>query len=424
MTARPRTTRPPGRCEVSRNARALAARCEPRIDELARRISQDRGDRSPGAAEPPGGAEDAEIAATARYGLRLLARRSPGPGRRADDYRLFRERAAQLAEEGVPLRRLLRSHALGVRVLWQALRDTALPGEEAALTELAGVLLRAQEGIMGALAETYLDERAALDAERYERRRSVLRGLLDGTRAVDDETVRALGVEHGGLVLCVRVESPASAAGRADAERRLGRRLLTALEGGFGGEVLTVLTDHGGHAVVPGRDGQGVPQVPEGLAELLSSSSGARVRLAAVPAATAADFAAAARTAAEVIRVARACGRPPGLHRLDDVLLEFHLSRDSESSAPIAALLDPIADRPELLATLGSYLESQRDRRGTARKLGLHPNTVDNRLARITELTGLDLSAPRGTALALAALLLRGAPTVNGRSAASGSADA
>ncbi|MFJ2094065.1 hypothetical protein ACIOEW_33125 [Streptomyces sp. NPDC087901] len=32
----------------------------------------------------------------------------------------------------------------------------------------------------------------------------------------------------------------------------------------------------------------------------------------------------------------------------------------------------------------------------------------DNRLARITELTGLDIASPRGNALALAALLLRG----------------
>ncbi|WP_269859074.1 PucR family transcriptional regulator [Streptomyces sp. RPT161] len=424
MTARPRTTRPPSRYEVSPNARALVARCEPRIDELARRISRDRGEQVPEGAQSPGGFEDAEIAATARYGLRLFARGTHDPAGRADDYRPFRERAAQRAEEGVPLRRLLRSHALGVRVLWQALHDSARPGEEAALTELAGLLLRAQEGIMGAVAETYLDERAALDAERYERRRSVLRGLLDGTRAADDEAVRALGVEHGGLVLCLRVESPASVAGRALTERRRRRRLRTALEGGLGGEVLTVLTDDGGHAVVPGREGQGMPEVPEGLTELLRRDCGAEVRLAAVPAATAADFAEAAGTAAEVIRVARACGRPPGLHRLDDVLLEFHLSRDTESSAPIAALLDPIADRPELLATLGTYLESQRDRRGTARQLGLHPNTVDNRLARITELTGLDLSAPRGTALALAALLLRGTRTVNGRPAASGSADA
>ncbi|MGW7001947.1 PucR family transcriptional regulator [Streptomyces sp. NPDC054933] len=415
MTAHPPTTRPPGRYEISQNARALAARCAPRINELARRMSRDSFERIPGYAELPGDMKDMEIAATARYGLRLFVRRIHDPLHRADDHRLFRERAAQRAEEGVPLQLLLRSHALGVYVLWQALHESARPGEEAALTELAGLLLRAQEGIMGAVAETYLDERAALDAERHERRRSLVRGLLDGTRAPDAEAVRALGVEHGGLVLCLRIGPLTSApatAGHAVADRRRRRRMHTALDRGFGTEVLTVLADDGGHAIVPGRDGHGepphVPDVPEGLAERLRRDCGAEVRMAAAPAAVAADFPGAARTAAEVIRVARACGRPPGLHRLEDVLLEFHLSRDNESSGPIAALLDPIDDRPELLETLRTYLESQRDRRGTARQLGLHPNTVDNRLARITELTDLDLSAPRGTTLALAALLLRG----------------
>ncbi|WP_405953215.1 helix-turn-helix domain-containing protein [Streptomyces prunicolor] len=51
-------------------------------------------------------------------------------------------------------------------------------------------------------------------------------------------------------------------------------------------------------------------------------------------------------------------------------------------------------------------MEQRQDRRATARVLGLHPNSVDYRLARITELTGLDLGAPRDAALVLAALLL------------------
>ncbi|MFE9860487.1 helix-turn-helix domain-containing protein [Streptomyces sp. NPDC005780] len=54
----------------------------------------------------------------------------------------------------------------------------------------------------------------------------------------------------------------------------------------------------------------------------------------------------------------------------------------------------------------GARPAQQQDRRLTAVLLGLHPNTVDNRLARLAELTGLDLGSPRGTALAIAALLL------------------
>ncbi|MFE2558674.1 PucR family transcriptional regulator [Streptomyces sp. NPDC059352] len=115
----------------------------------------------------------------------------------------------------------------------------------------------------------------------------------------------------------------------------------------------------------------------------------------------------AARIAGEVLRVAAGCGLPPGLHRLDDVLLQYHLSRPGESGRRIAALLDPVADRPELLETLRVHLAQGQDRRATAAALGLHPNTVDNRLARLAERTGIDLATPRSTATALAALLLR-----------------
>ncbi|GAA3011523.1 hypothetical protein JCM13580A_62480 [Streptomyces drozdowiczii] len=53
-------------------------------------------------------------------------------------------------------------------------------------------------------------------------------------------------------------------------------------------------------------------------------------------------------------------------------------SRNDESSGRIAALLNPVADRPEFLDTLRAYLRHQHDRRVTAHHLGLHPNTVDN----------------------------------------------
>ncbi|MCP9953432.1 helix-turn-helix domain-containing protein [Actinomadura madurae] len=95
------------------------------------------------------------------------------------------------------------------------------------------------------------------------------------------------------------------------------------------------------------------------------------------------------------------------MHRLDDVLLEYHLSRPGESADRIAALLDPLDDHPHLLETLRTHLGSRQQRRATATALGVHPNTVDNRIAKATELTGLDLTTPHGTALALAALLLK-----------------
>ncbi|MDX2702997.1 helix-turn-helix domain-containing protein [Streptomyces sp. PA03-6a] len=396
---------------LSDAARALAARCEHRVNEIARSTTTRAFADLPGYAELPADVKDGELAATARHGLRLFLRRvvhgTPAERPERGDFDRFRERAAQRAEEGLPLHLVLRGHLRGTAVLWRALREVARPGEEAALAELADVLIGIQEGIVGAVSETYLDEQSTLAAERREERRALVRALLDGSLPPERFPAGRLGLAGGALVLALHFP-PEDAAGRPPAAaHRRPRRAQAALDRAFGTEVPALLDDTGGHAVVPGH-----PVLPGGDDALLAPlrrACSADVRLAAVTAARPEDIPGAARTATEVLRVARAGGLPPGLHRLDDVLLEYHLSRRDESSDRIAALLDPIAGRQDLVETLRTYLGSRQERRSTARQLGLHPNTVDNRLARICELTGLDLAAPHGTALALAALLLRDA---------------
>lgn len=390
------------RMPLSDEARALALRCETRVNAMAREMTGDLFAHVPGYAELPDDVKDVEIAATVRYGLRLFMRRARGVDGRHGDHAFFRERAAQRAEEGVPLHLMLRTHALGAYALWQALRQEAGPGEEAALVELADFLIRNQGGIIGAVAETYLDERAALDAELHEERRTLARALIDGAPPTDRTALEALGLDGPATVLALRLPPPGDPTPTPVAVRRLQRRLQTALDRTFGAPVLTRLDAAGGHAIVTGA-----PEPEDGLAALLGRACDGPVRCAAARAERPEGIPYAARTASEVIRIAQASGRPPGLHRLDDVLLEYHLSRRDESSGMIAALLDPIDGRPELTETLRTHLETRQDRRGTAQALGLHPNTVDNRLARITELTGIDLAAPRGVTLALCALLLR-----------------
>ncbi|MCQ4211039.1 PucR family transcriptional regulator [Streptomyces longispororuber] len=388
---------------LSPEARSLAARCEPRVNELARRMARESFEELPGYPELPDDVKDLEIAATARHGVRLFLRHvGEQDADRPGSHRLFRERAAQRAEEGMPLHLLLRTHALGTYVLWQALRDVARPGEEAALVELVDVLLRSHPAIVGAVAETYLDERSALEAEQRAQQRSLVRGLLDGMVPPGHVLLDQLRLEGPALVLALGVDVP-PAEGPVAVRRRL-RRVQTVLDHAFDVDVLALLEGDGGRVVVPADCAP-----PDELPRRLSKASGLQVRVAAVRADGPAHITDAARTATEILRITRACGMPPGLHRLDDVLLEYHLSRRNESSHRIAALLDPVAERPELLETLRTHLAHQQDRRATAGALGLHPNTVDNRLAKIAETSGIDLSSPRGTALALAALLLRDA---------------
>ncbi|MEV5530935.1 PucR family transcriptional regulator [Streptomyces prunicolor] len=383
---------------LSPAARSLAARCEPRVNELARRMIRTVFEQLNGYAELPAEVKDVEITATARRGLRQFLRGAASGEAEAQrvpagDLRHFQERALQRADEGMPLHLLLGTYTSGAHVLWQALTDEARPGEEAALTELCGALITSQGRVIRAVTESYLDEQAAIAAERREQRRSLARALLEGAGTGTADVA-------AGPFLVVHLRFEARQSGGV-AIRRLVRRVQTALDRVFGTEVPALLDGGGGHVLVPGRT-----ELPDAVTGALREAAGPGLRLAATVASDVGGIPEAARVGTEIVRVATACGHAPGAHRLDDVLLEYHLSRPSAGSDRIAALLAPLADRPELTATLRTHLEQRRDRRATARVLGLHPNSVDYRLARITGLTGLDLGAPRDAALALAALLL------------------
>ena len=57
---------------------------------------------------------------------------------------------------------------------------------------------------------------------------------------------------------------------------------------------------------------------------------------------------------------------------------------------------------------MATYVELRRDRRRTAERLHIHPNTLDHRLRRARELTGLDLDDPEDLATMVLALHVGG----------------
>lgn len=70
----------------------------------------------------------------------------------------------------------------------------------------------------------------------------------------------------------------------------------------------------------------------------------------------------------------------------------------------LAAVLQPLRPHPELLDTLLRFVNNDLNRRRTANQLHIHPNTVDYRLRKIAELTGVDASQPGGIQRLAAAL--------------------
>ncbi|MFC9973378.1 PucR family transcriptional regulator [Spirillospora sp. NPDC127200] len=386
---------------MRRVAAGIAARCEGQVNRLARELAERRFAVLPDYADLPGDMRDLEIAGTARYAIRQFLQAAMGAPADPGDLRPFRERAAQRAEEGVDLAVLLRTYHIGAEVVWDALCAAARPGEEAALRWLARAQLRGLGRVVEAVTGAYQAERAAILAERREAFREVARALLVGEGA--GATAARFGVPLAPAYLVLNLRLP-DGPGAAVAERRVLRRVRVRLEGFAEGTPLTLLDERGGHVLLPISAADRLAE----LAPLLTDPASAeRVVVGAARSQGTADVPRAAEQAARIARIAQSTGRPPGLYELRDVLLDYHLSGSPDSARAVAGLLDPLDGRPELLETLRAFLDHDLDRRRTARALGVHANTVDNRLARAAALLGVDPRTTRGTVLCAAALTLR-----------------
>jgi DNA-binding PucR family transcriptional regulator len=173
--------------------------------------------------------------------------------------------------------------------------------------------------------------------------------------------------------------------------------------------VLSLLAASGGTALLPiAADSTGdVDAVLTEVVGRLGVAAGSDVLAGGAVAIGVNDILRAGRQAKDIVRLARQLHRPPGGYLLQDVLLEYQLTRPSDAHAALSGLLDPLDRNPDLPHTLEVYLENDLDRRRTAAALHVHPNTLDYRLRRIVELTGLDPATSRGLQLLGAALAAR-----------------
>lgn len=365
----------------------LAARLEPRINQLARLVIERQRAKVPGFDRLPGDMQDLEVASTARQAIRSVLRCTQSLA--DSEAEVFRERAAQRAAEGVALVGLLRSYHVGAEALTDALCAAARPGEEAALLWLVRHQFRTVNAMVEQVTEAYLMEMA--DHQRAGR--ELAAALVRGDAPQEVAARCGLPLEPGYLVLSVRapvLQEPVAA-------RRLLHQVLSRLAPSAEGRELSLPDDQGGHILLP----LGTPHAD--LVRHLSTGLPRPVIAGAALAATPGDVPAAAEQARRIAAVART----PGVHRLQDVLLDYHLAGSQDSAAELAALLDPLDRHVGLIETVAAFLDCDLDRRRTARALKVHPNTVDNRLARTAELTGLYPQTTRGVQLFGAALTLR-----------------
>ncbi|MFE6039378.1 PucR family transcriptional regulator [Streptomyces sp. NPDC056452] len=319
---------------------------------------------------------------TAVHDLLLRALREDGVMGPGDLTRLI-EWSGRRAEERVPLEAVIAAYLIGAEVWWQVLSETAEPEE---LTGAGAKLLACLHAAMPAVVLAHRNAQEDIHSEDKRVRRALLTALLAGRPYEDLSEAAQVGVAGGHEVVALAFESSPPS--------RLVQSSLEALAG------VPVLMDHvAGIALLPGScDLSGLP-------DSLGKDVGQSVFAAAAPAVGPTAVPAAAAEAGRVLELVQRLGRPPGLYRLDDVLLEYQLARPGDALLRLAAKLDPLADHPYLLETLRVFVDHGHNRRRSASELCIHRNTLDYRLHRVSTLTGLDLTVPAEARLLQAALV-------------------
>lgn len=387
----------------------LYARVQARLPALARRMIQTFLDDLPIYRLLPREQLEGEVTRIAEENLRvffetLIEDREPTMDELAEP----RASAARRAQERVPLDAVLAAYHIGGRIGWAELvAEARQPEETADLVAAADRVLRYIAVVTGAVATAYLEERQSIHGEERDAARGLAAALLAGQETAALAARLGVTLAPSYVVLAVelgenRDEQTAGVAGAVAARRKV-RRVQERLDAVAGEPVLGLLDADGGTVLVP----ESAAASLDALVHDLSAAAGADVRAAAAEPVGCEALPDAVQQARDVLRLSSRLGRPPGLYRLRDVLLEYQLTRPSVAQQGLRELLEPLERNPDLLLTLDAYLAEDSDRRRTAAALHVHPNTLDYRLKRIVELTGLDPTTTSGLQLLGAAAAAR-----------------
>ncbi|MCP2342123.1 PucR family transcriptional regulator [Actinomadura rupiterrae] len=303
------------------------------------------------------------------------------------------ERSARRAADGVPLDAALSAYLITMITTWDWASATADTDE---MRRYGSHTLRFLASVLPALILAHLSEQQLIENQRRDIRGELIRALLSGKAAHALAEQSGVPLAPGYRLLLLRLRL-----GSADAHRA-GRRLQAALDAHQQTDVLADCTADPATVLLPADASGDLSDLVAGLEE----SIGCQITAAVADAPTLPEIPEAFSEAAQVVDLASRLGLPPGLYRLEDVLIEYQLARPGRAFAALTACLEPLEENPTLLQTAEAFVRHGHNRSRTADELRIHRNTLDYRLTRVAKLTGLDLSSARGLQHLDAAILV------------------
>ncbi|WP_225728498.1 MULTISPECIES: CdaR family transcriptional regulator [unclassified Nocardia] len=316
--------------------------------------------------------------------------------------------AERHAEDRIPLPLLLEAiHGSAQSVLAEA-AALATPAELDELVTVGSRLLDLLRQITITVVETYTDvEQSIYNVER-EARRELCSALLRGLPA-DELAARAdttLAERYTVLAIRTAPTDQPSAVANLIARRRI-RILQRCLDGLASTTALATFDGSTGIALLPAAAESDADDARHReLAAELTGHFGVDVFVAESRWVARESIPATAHDAAGLAELARLAGRPAGLYRLDDLLLEYQLTRPGPARDRLAERIAPLLSSPHLIEALDAHLRHGADRKTAAAEIHVHPNTFSYRLRRVAELTDLDPTDPSESRLLAAALTI------------------
>ncbi|MEV6363895.1 PucR family transcriptional regulator [Nocardia asteroides] len=338
----------------------------------------------------PGDAISGDVTAVTRLCLEIVGGMLDG---REETERLNRlsVAAAGWAREGVPIDAILHAFHEGFRLGYDAVFDTAVAGSHADLVDGFRRAVAISDLLCTTVTRAYIQEHRDIAGEHHTAVHTLTSALLAGqpTVTMARECGIAVADAYSVLALAIRRRQGTGAVrgNAAVVARRALRRVQAALAQHGGDQVLSLLSVDGGTLLIPAGllDADGL----DALVAQLSRAADVAVTAALVPASTE-EIPSAAERAHELLDMVERLDCAPGLYRFGDLALEYQLTRPGPGRARLGELLAPLDSHPELFQTLRVHIANNMNRRRTARLLHIHTNTVDYRLRRIAQLTGLD----------------------------------